>query len=91
MISQELAHKMINDKAKVKLPEVYAKYKMVFEKETSERMPEHKPWDHTIDLKPNFISKDCKVYPISLKEQKEQDKFLEENLRKESTPTLCQG
>jgi len=45
-------------------------------------MPEHKPWDHAIDLKPDFISKDCKVYPLSPKEQKEQDKFLEENLRK---------
>ena len=45
-------------------------------------MLEHKPWDHAIDLKPNFIPKDCKFYPLSPKEQKEQDKFLEENLRK---------
>jgi len=45
-------------------------------------MPEHKSWDHAIDLKPNFILKDCKVYPLSPEEQKEQDKFLEENLRK---------
>jgi len=81
-ISQELVHKTIDDKAKVKLPEVYAEYRMVFEKEASERMPEHKPWDHAIDLKPDFIPKDCKVYPLSPKEQKEQDKFLEENLRK---------
>jgi len=35
-ISQELAHKTIDDKAKVELPEVYAKYKMVFKKEASE-------------------------------------------------------
>jgi len=81
-ISQELAHKTIDDKAKVELPEVYAEYRMVFEKEASERMPEHKPWNHVIDLKPDFIPKDCKVYPLSPKEQKEQDKFLEENLRK---------
>jgi len=26
--------------------------------------------------------KDCKIYPLSPEEQKEQDKFLEENLRK---------
>jgi len=62
LISQELAHKTIDDKAKVELPEVYAEYKTVFKKEASERMPEHKPWDHMIDLKPDFISKDCKVY-----------------------------
>jgi len=46
-------------------------------------MPEHKPWNHAIDLKSDFITKDCKVYPLSPEEQKEQDKFLEENLRKE--------
>ena len=82
LISQELAHKTIDDKAKVELPEVYAKYRMVFEKEASEQMPEYKPWNHAIDLKPDFIPKDCKVYPLSPEEQKEQDKFLEENLRK---------
>jgi len=31
-ISQELAHKMINNKAKVELPEVYTEYRMVFKK-----------------------------------------------------------
>jgi len=35
LISQELAHKMIDDKAKVELPEVYAKYRTVFKKEAS--------------------------------------------------------
>jgi len=60
-ISQELVHKTIDDKAKVELPEVYAKYRTVFKKEASERMPEHKPWDHAIDLKPDFIPKDCKI------------------------------
>jgi len=81
-ISQGLAHQHIDDKAKVELPEVYAKYRTVFEKEASERMLERKPWDHAIDLKTNFIPKDCKIYPLSPEEQKEQDKFLEENLRK---------
>jgi len=35
-ISQELSHKMIDDKAKVELPEAYAEYRMGFEKEASE-------------------------------------------------------
>jgi len=77
-----LAHQHIDDKAKVELPEVYAEYRTVFEKEALERMLEQKAWDHTIDLKTDFIPKDCKIYPLSPKEQKEQDKFLEENLRK---------
>ena len=32
LISQELAHKIINDKAKVELPEVYAEYKWCLRK-----------------------------------------------------------
>ena len=51
-------------------------------KKPPKRMLEHKPWDHAIDLKPNFIPKDCKVYPLSPEEQKEQDKFLEETSEK---------
>jgi len=39
-ISQGLAHQHIDDKTKVELPEVYAKYRTVFEKEASERMLE---------------------------------------------------
>ena len=81
-ISQGLVHKMIDDKAKVELSKVYGEYRTVFKKEASKLMPECKPWDHAIDLKPDFIPKDCKVNPLSFKEQKEQDKFLEENLRK---------
>ena len=81
-ISQGLAHQHIDNKAKVELPEVYTEYKTVFEKEASERMPERKAWDHAINLKTDFIPKDCKIYPLSPEEQKEQDKFLEENLRK---------
>jgi hypothetical protein len=57
-------------------------YKSVFEKEASERFPESQPWDHAIDLKPDFIPKDCKVYPLTLAEQTKLDKFLKENLRK---------
>jgi len=35
-ISQGLAHQHIDDKAKVELPEVYAEYRTIFEKEASE-------------------------------------------------------
>jgi len=35
LISQELLHKTINDKAKVELPEFYAEYRTVFEKKAS--------------------------------------------------------
>ena len=54
----------------------------MFEKEASECFPESKPWDHAIDLKPDFVAKDCKVYPLSLREQSLMDEFIDENLRK---------
>jgi hypothetical protein len=64
------------------LLKAYHEYKSVFEKEVSECFPESRPWDHAIDLKPDFIPKDCKVYPLTPAEQTKLDEFLEENLRK---------
>jgi hypothetical protein len=87
-ISQQLAHDNaeINPEKKKSLDNLllnaYHEYKSVFEKEASERFPESRPWDHAIDLKPDFIPKDCKVYPLTPMEQTKMDKFLEENLRK---------
>jgi hypothetical protein len=85
-ISQQLAHDKANSNPEKKksldnlLLKAYHEYKLVFEKEASEHFPESRPWDHTIDLKPDFILKDCKVYPLTPAEQL--DEFLEENLCK---------
>jgi hypothetical protein len=46
-------------------------------------LPEHKPYDHAIDLKPETPETIwSKVYPMPLNEQGELDRFLEKNLRK---------
>jgi hypothetical protein len=87
-ISEQLAHDKADSNPEKKksldnlLPKAYHKYKSVFEKEASERFPKLRPWDHAIDLKPDFISKDCKVYPLIPAEQTKLDEFLEENLWK---------
>jgi hypothetical protein len=87
-ISQQLAHDKADSNPEKKkslddlLPKAYHEYKSVFEKEASECFPESRPWDHAIDLKPDFIPKDCKVYPLTLAEQMKLNKFLEENLQK---------
>lgn len=39
-----------------------------------------KLWDHAIKLTPDTENKSCKVYLLSVAEQVELDKFLEENL-----------
>ena len=64
------------------VPEPYRQFKDVFEKKASERFPESRPYDHAIDLKPDFLPKNCKVYPLSPKEQAAMDEFIDDNLRK---------
>jgi hypothetical protein len=39
-------------------------------------------WDHKIDMKEGFEPKSFKNYNLTLEEQKELDKFLDENLEK---------
>ena len=87
-MSQELAQKEREGKQETKksldelLPEHYRHYKTVFEKSASERFPTSRPWDHAIDLKTDFIPKDCKIYPLSPAEQAKLDEFLDKNLCK---------
>jgi hypothetical protein len=65
------------------VPEHYWDFKKVFSEVESERLLEHKPWDHKIDLKPETPSEHrSKKYPMSIDEQCEVDKFLEENVCK---------
>ena len=73
-ISQSLAHeaKVVEKKSFEELvPKEYREYRSVFEKTASERFPESRPWDHRIDLKPDFIPKKAKTYPLSIEEEKE--------------------
>ena len=85
-ISQRLAQNAMEPQKKKLLEEMilerYLKYQKVFEQVVSERLPKHGRWDHAIDLDPNFVPRDCKIYPKNPREQKIQDEFLEENLRK---------
>jgi hypothetical protein len=87
-ISQQLAYDKANSNPEKKkslddlLLKAYHEYKSVFEKEVLEHFSESWPWDHAIDLKPDFILKDCKVYPLTPAEQTKLDEFLEENLQK---------
>jgi len=52
----------------------------VFAKEDFDILPEHRQWDHAIELIQGSESKSLKIYPLSLVEQKELDSFLKENL-----------
>jgi len=52
----------------------------VFAKEDFDILPEHRKWDHAIELIPGAEPKSSKVYPLSPLEQTELDAFLEKNL-----------
>ena len=69
-------------KQKVILPEAFSEYKDVFDKKPSERLFLRKKWDHVIDLKPDFIAKDCHNYPTNPAKQEKLKEFLDKNLRK---------
>ena len=63
------------------VPPHLREFHSVFSKESFDDLPQSKPWDHAVELVPDAnTSKSCKVYPLSVSEQKELDEFLKENL-----------
>jgi hypothetical protein len=68
------------------VPEHYWDFSKMFSEQESDRLPKHKLYDHTIDLKPDAPETlRSKVYPMPVNEQEELDHFLEENLQKVSS------
>jgi hypothetical protein len=86
-LSTELAAKANKAKAKKTFEQMvskeYHKYSKVFSEIDSHRLPQHRPWNHAIDLKPDALETlKLKVYPISHNEQGALDEFIEEQLAK---------
>ena len=65
----------------VAIPTYLQGFQDVFLKESFDALPNWKVWDHAIDLIPGSKPSNCKVYPLSLNEQSEQESFLQENLK----------
>uniref|UniRef100_A0A0W0G5G3 Putative reverse transcriptase-rnase h-integrase n=1 Tax=Moniliophthora roreri TaxID=221103 RepID=A0A0W0G5G3_MONRR len=82
--SQEMAHQQQTVKKDIDelIPKYLLGYRDRFEKGKAEQFPPTQTYDHAIDLKPDFVLRNCKLYLLSPAEQAEQDKFLEENLWK---------
>lgn len=64
------------------VPEPYRDFAHVFSEEESQRLPQHRPWDHAIELVPDAKGFHSKVYPLAKNKQEELDKFIHENLEK---------
>lgn len=63
-----------------RVPSPYHDFKDIFDKDDFDKLPDRRPWDHAIEITPDFQPVDCKVYPLNLDEQKKLDDFLKENL-----------
>jgi len=85
IISQCLAegarHSTETQAAATLLPAYVVEFQSVFAKKDFDILPEHRKWDHAIELIPRAEPKSSKVYPLSPLEEAELDTFLEENLR----------
>ena len=64
------------------VPRRFLKWKKVFGKVESKRMPTRKVWDHAIDLKKTFKSWKKRIYPLSKNKREEVQNFVEDQLRK---------
>jgi RNase H-like domain found in reverse transcriptase/Reverse transcriptase (RNA-dependent DNA polymerase)/Integrase zinc binding domain len=64
-----------------RVPTHYHEYKDVFDKKDFDQLPERRIWDHVIELTPDFKPIDCKIYPLSPREQPALQEFIEENSR----------
>jgi len=62
------------------VPDHLHKFANIFLKEGFDKLPPHRKWDHAIELVPGAKLQDCKVYPLSPRQQCELDTFIEENL-----------
>lgn len=62
-------------------PQIIRDFIDVFSEEAFDKLPEHRKWDHGIELKPGSEPIRSRVYPMARNEAAELDKFIEENLR----------
>jgi len=74
----EVDHKKIEEM----VPKRFLKWRKVFGKVESERIPTRKIWDHAIDLKEIFKLQKGRIYPLSKNRREEVQNFVNDQLRK---------
>jgi len=66
-----------------RVPRQFYKYFKMFEKKESERMLTRKTWNHAIDLRKGFVSKNEKIYSLLRIKREEIQELVKNQLRKE--------
>src|SRR6267154_2891802 len=64
------------------IPSQFQKYATVFSKQAAQCLPQHQPWDHAIDLKPNTVMKKCGIYCLTSAEMNALKTYIEDHLKK---------
>ena len=52
------------------IPLEYKDFRDVFDKAQTNQLPPSRSYNHAIELKSDFVLKNCKVYPLTLKRRK---------------------
>ena len=79
-IAENLKKDDLTDKQIV--PPEYHEFLDIFNEKRASRFPDKRPWDHKIDMKPDFEPKLFKNYNLTPAEQIKLHNFLKENLEK---------
>jgi hypothetical protein len=81
-VSQRLAEAYARNSAPAgtNVPPWATDFSDIFNKESFDSLPEKRVWHHAIELIPDAKPANCKVYLITLLEQKELDAFIAEGL-----------
>jgi len=58
------------------VPKQFYQWLKISRKVESKRMPTRKPWDHAIDLRPDFVPRKERIYLLSRIEKKEVQAFV---------------
>ena len=83
--AMEMAHKYNEQhkKEEIVLPKEFQRHALLFSNEEAKKFPPSRSCDHKIELTANAPDKfNCKTYPMILKDQEAENKFLNENLEK---------
>ena len=64
-----------------RIPDWCSDLEDVFSEKAHNALSTHQSYDHTIDLKPSFIPKITKVYPLNPKEREACKAFIDKNLK----------
>ena len=80
--STTLANEVHKNPALQRIPAQFQKYQSVFSKQASQGLPQHQPWNHTIDLKPNATMKKCGIYRLTPAETLALKEYINDHLCK---------